>query len=65
VHGEGVVAAGASERDRLADDVVGGEEQIGQPAAPQALEDGAYPLVVPVVRREQREEEARVDEYHL
>src|SRR6266571_8564126 len=62
---EFVAAANAGERDGLAHDVVGREEDIRQPPVAQALEDLAHPRVVTVIRREQREEEARVDEDHF
>jgi hypothetical protein len=53
------------ERDRLEDDVVGGDEDVRKPPALQGLEDFERAVVIGVVFGEQREEETRVDEDHL
>jgi hypothetical protein len=54
----------AGHRDRLQNDVVGGEEQIAQPLALEHPEGLHGPRVIPVLRIEKGDEEARVDEDH-
>jgi len=63
--GLAVAGSDAGEGDGLAHDVVRGEQEIRQAPASQALEDLPDPRVVAVIRREEREEEARIDEDHL
>lgn len=52
------------ERDRLEDNVVGRDQQFGETAAFEFLEDLDHPVVVRVILGEEGEEEPRVDEDH-
>ena len=54
----------AQQRDRLRDHVIGGDDEFGQRAVTVAVEDLKDAGVVDVVRIDEREEKAGVEEDH-
>jgi len=58
------VAPPAHQGDRLGDDVVRREKEVGEPLATVRFQDLGDAGVVPVVGADVREEEARVEEDH-
>ena len=58
------VPAPAHERDGFGDDMVGGQQEVGEPLSTVRLEDFVDARVVLVVRADVGEEEARIEEDH-